>query len=127
MNVFLIDDDSDLRMLYRRLLELTDSNIHIIGEADNARDGVIQCSAYTPDIILMDISMPGMKAADAIPLIKHAAPGSKLVILSSYQRELFEDEMLGAGADAYLEKGIATKDLIKFCYAITEEPARIAV
>lgn len=109
--VFLCDDLQEFRALMRGVLSL-DPSIKIVGEAGDGREGVTGVAATQPDVVLLDLSMPVMDGLQALPLMREAAPGVRIIVLSGISRETAEDQVLAEGADGYLEKGAAFDEIL---------------
>lgn|SRR5581483_5037898 len=99
--VVVIDDEADLRMLMRVMLR-ADGRFEVVGEAGNGLDGVAAVAALQPDVVVLDLSMPGMDGLTALALIRDAAPDCAVVVCSAHRDR--EAQLLAAGADAYVEK-----------------------
>ena len=99
-----------LRML---LSEIPD--VEVVGEADNGRDAIRQCGALSPDLVLMDLTMPGMNGLEAIKDIKRRYPQIRVLVLTMHKTDEYIHESLRAGADGYILKD-ATHDAL--CGAI---------
>ncbi|MCL2362535.1 MAG: response regulator transcription factor [Defluviitaleaceae bacterium] len=112
MRLLIVDDDALIRESLSLTLSLED-DIEIIGEAENGRDALQLCKALSPDIILMDIRMPGVDGISATQLIKDKHPGVKIMMLTTFADKVNIQNALSAGADGYLLK--------------TDETATIAV
>jgi len=106
--IFIVEDHTLLRAGLRALL-LQDSDIEIIGEADNGRDAVRAISTMLPNLVLMDISMPGMNGIEAVHDIKRRNPSIRILILTVHKSDEYIHESLRAGADGYILKD-ATHD-----------------
>jgi DNA-binding NarL/FixJ family response regulator len=102
--VVLVDDVPELRLLVRLTLE-EDPGIEVVGEAASGREGVDLAAATSPDLVLLDLSMPDMDGLEAIPLIRAAAPGARVVVLSGHEAGRVSLEALGQGASRYINKG----------------------
>ena len=103
IRVFLVDDVPELRLLVRLTLE-EDPGIEVVGEASNGRDGVDGVAATTPDVVLLDLSMPDMDGLEAIPLMRERSPNSRLVVLSGHEAGRVSLEALDQGATRYINK-----------------------
>jgi DNA-binding NarL/FixJ family response regulator len=103
IRVFLVDDVPELRLLVRLTLE-EDPDIEVVGEASNGRDGVEGVADTSPDVVLLDLSMPDMDGLEAIPLMRERAPGSRLVVLSGHEAGRVSLEALDQGATRYINK-----------------------
>jgi DNA-binding NarL/FixJ family response regulator len=102
--VFLCDDVGDVRLLTRVALEES-GDLRVVGEADNGAEALAAIAKVEPDVVLVDLSMPGMDGFELIPLIKQAAPSVGILVFSTFGRNRMEPGALEVGADAYLEKG----------------------
>lgn len=109
--VMIVEDHTLLRAGLRALLSL-DPALEIVGEADNGRDAVRSVGSLLPDIILTDISMPGMNGIEAIRDIKKRLPRTKVIVITVHKTEEYIHEALRAGADGYILKD-ATHDELR--------------
>jgi DNA-binding NarL/FixJ family response regulator len=104
IRIFLCDDVPELRALLRYGLE-EDPALHVVGEAGDARDAIDRAGELAPDIVLLDLSMPGMDGLEAIPLLRAATPAAGIVVFSGFAAERMAAPALERGADHYIEKG----------------------
>ena len=115
--ILLVDDHEVVRLGLKALLE-HNAQFEVVAEAGNARDAVEQASRHLPDVVLMDIRLPGASGIEACEEITHKFPETRVIILTSYA----EDEMLfsaiRAGASGYVLKQIAGDDLIRALEAV---------
>ncbi|MHB9102039.1 MAG: response regulator [Sulfuricella sp.] len=109
--VLIVEDHTLLRAGLRALL-LQDSNIEIVGEADNGRDAVQAVGLLAPHLVLMDLSMPGMNGIEAIMDIKRRYPETRVLVLTIHKTDEYIHESLRAGADGYILKD-ATHDELR--------------
>jgi DNA-binding NarL/FixJ family response regulator len=110
MRVLLVDDHPLFRQGLRALLEANDS-IKVVGEASDGSEAVDLTKKLTPDVVIMDISMPGYCGLDATRQIKEDIPGTKILILSRQSDNIFVDQALKAGASGYVHKDAAFDEL----------------
>ena len=112
MRIVLVDDHEVVRLGLSVLLEQSD-HFEVVGEANNAKEAVEIAGKQRPDIVLMDIRLPGASGIEACEEITQLYPEVRVVMLTSYA----EDEMLfsaiRAGASGYLLKQINSEDLIR--------------
>lgn len=108
----LIADDHDLLrdMLARRLAEEPD--LQVIGVAANASAALDQSLETAPDLVLMDIDMPGLSAFEAARVIRDRLPDTRILFLSAYVRDGFISQALEVRAAGYLTKGQKPEELI---------------
>jgi DNA-binding NarL/FixJ family response regulator len=111
LNVLLVDDHEIMRQGLRMLLE-KQPDMEVAGEAKNGKEAIHLSDELQPDIIVMDVNMPGLDGADATRQIKKDHPDIKVVALSMHSRKGFIVEMLKAGASAYVLKENAFSELV---------------
>ncbi len=110
--VLLADDQAMARQTVRAALE-RESWIEVVGEAADGNEAVSQVRDLEPDVVLMDVMMPGMNGIEATREIVGCQPGVRVIGLSLHgERELVE-AMLGAGASCYLLKDGGRRQLIE--------------
>jgi len=93
--------------------------IQVVGEAADGREAVRLVEMIQPDVVLMDIEMPGMDGLEATQLIKASWPRIVVIVLTihaSHQMEAF-----AAGADAFFSKGVPTEELVEAIYSLEEQ------
>ena len=115
--ILLVDDHEVVRLGLRALLE-RHKQFEVIAEASTAREAIEKVKQYAPDVVVMDIRLPGGSGIEACEEISTNYPDSKVIMLTSYA----EDEMLfsaiRAGAAGYVLKQIGGEDLIKAIEAV---------
>jgi two-component system response regulator NreC len=109
--LLIVDDHAVVRTGLRMLLE-GESDIEIVGEAENASDALNQISQLNPDVILMDIGLPDMSGIEATRKIKQLAPETAVVALTIHEDEEYFFKMLDAGASGYVPKRAAPEELL---------------
>ena len=102
IRVFVCDDAPAFRDLLRMALE-SDDGLTIVGEAEDGAE-VEAIADARPDVVLLDVSMPGLNGLEALPRVRELAPDSRIVVLSSFSAEEKGAEAEAAGADRYLDK-----------------------
>jgi two-component system nitrate/nitrite response regulator NarL len=103
ITVYLVDDQAMIRAAFRSLLE-EQPGFEIVGDSGDARVAVEEIGELRPEIVLMDITMPGLSGIDAIPLVRKASKHSRIVMLTHHEGETFVEQALKAGAQGYLSK-----------------------
>lgn len=110
--IVLVDDHEVVRLGLKALLD-RHPQFDVVGEAGSAREALEQTAALKPDVVVMDIRLPGTSGIEACEQIVSQFPNTKVIMLTSYA----EDEMLfsaiRAGASGYILKQIGSEDLIK--------------
>jgi two-component system invasion response regulator UvrY len=111
IDVLLIDDHALVRTGIRRLLE-DSGQIRIAGEADCGEDGVTLAQQLNPDVILMDVSMPGIGGVEACRRILQRDSGQKIIVLTIHNEQTFPKRMLEIGARGYLTKECGVDEML---------------
>ena len=111
IRVLSVDDQSLLRMGFRMILE-AEPDIEVAGEAADGATGVSMTSALHPDVVLMDVRMPGTDGIAATAAITAAAPASKVLILTTFDLDEYVFAGLKAGASGFLLKDAPPADLL---------------
>jgi DNA-binding NarL/FixJ family response regulator len=109
-NVILADDHQIVRQGLRSLLA-ENPDLNVVGEAPDGREAVRLCAELNPEIVIMDVAMPGLNGIDATRQIQERNPGTHVVALSMHADRRFVAEMLRAGAKGYLLKESAFEEL----------------
>ena len=117
VRVVVIDDEPDLRILLWLAME-SDGRCQVVGDASSAAEGVELAAVTRPDVIVVDQVMPGMDGVSAVPLLRAAAPGAKIIMLSALGSEEMRTRATRAGADAYLEKSASFHPLLDLAVAL---------
>src|SRR5438132_8876633 len=112
ITVLLADDHVVVRQGLRALL-IAEGDIEIVGEADNGRQAVQLVKKLLPNIVVMDIAMPGLNGLEATRQITRTVPSTKVLILSSYSDDEYVQQLTGAGATGYVVKQTAANELLK--------------
>ncbi|WP_414656490.1 response regulator [Deinococcus sp. VB343] len=111
ITLLLVDDHPVVRKGTRELLE-GESDMQVLGEAGSGEEALAQARALAPDVILMDVSMPGMNGIEATKAIKAEQPGVGVLVLTSYDDDAYVFALLEAGAAGYLLKNASEDDLL---------------
>ena len=125
IRVLLVDDQALLRMGFRLILE-TEPDIEVAGEAADGAAGVAMASALHPDVVLMDVRMPGMDGIAATAAITGAGPDSKDIILTTFDLDEYVFAGLKAGASGFLLKDAPPADLITAIRSVASGDAVLA-
>lgn len=117
INVMLVDDHAVVRMGFKMLLETTD-DIKVIAEAENGEESIKAYMEHKPNVIVMDITMPGMGGMEAIERILNKDSSAKILVLSAHEDSVHPKRVLNAGAMGYVTKRSAAEELIKAIRAV---------
>jgi two-component system NarL family response regulator len=112
IRVLLADDHKMFREALRAMLE-RDANIAVIGEAGDGLSALDQARSSVPDVVVMDINMPGLNGIEATRQLLASHPDIGVIALSAYFEKSFVTEMLGAGAKGYVVKEAASEELLR--------------
>lgn len=110
LGILLVDDHSVVRMGLTAIINL-EKDLHVIGEAENGAEAAIRAAEIQPDVIVMDLIMPGMDCAEAIALSLKAAPAAKILILTTYGSAMEIRYALDAGATGAVTKNLSNTEL----------------
>ena len=122
IKVLVADDHTILRQGIKSLLA-NEEEIEVIGEAKDGREALTIIEETLPDVILMDIAMPGLNGLEATRRIKKKFPRMKVLVLTMYTNEEYIFQILNAGANGYLVKETAFQDLISAIKAVYKNEA----
>ena len=116
ISVLVVDDDTLVRAGLRMMIE-TQDDLGVVGEADNGEDGIRLANELRPDIVLMDIRMPGTDGLEATRRITSARPDSEaeppqVIILTTFEIDEYVYEAVRAGASGFLLKRTRPEDLL---------------
>ena len=111
LNVLLVDDHSVVRMGFKMLID-SEKDMQVIAEAETGEDGIIKFQEIKPDVIVMDITMPGIGGLEAIERIIAKDKNAKILVLSAHEDSVHPKRVLSAGAIGYLTKRSAAEELI---------------
>jgi two-component system response regulator NreC len=111
IRALIVDDHAVVRSGLRKVLE-AEEDIEVVGEAGDARDAVFATRATKPDVVLMDVVMPGKSGVEAIPEVLKDAPEAKVLVLSMQDDPRYVREAFEAGAAGYVLKEAADTDVV---------------
>jgi DNA-binding NarL/FixJ family response regulator len=112
VQILLVDDHAIVREGLRALLDDV-PGMRIVGEATNGDEAVEMAARLQPDLVLMDLKMPGLPAPDAIRTIRARNPSVHVLMLTSYAEDQQVQKVISAGALGYVLKDVAKAELVK--------------
>ena len=112
IKVILVDDHAVVRAGYKILLR-NNENINVVAETNTGEDAIILSDKYQPDVIVMDISLPGMSGIDAIRSIVKKNNNIKILVFTMHEEVVFVERALQAGAIGYMTKSTDPEMLSK--------------
>jgi DNA-binding NarL/FixJ family response regulator len=116
MRVLIVDDHLVVRRGLRSMLADA-KDVEIVGEASSAGEAIKRATSLRPDILVLDIRMPGMNGLRLLRCLKEQLPDIKVIILTNYDDEQFLLEAFRAGAYGYLLKNVSREDLLEVLHA----------
>ena len=115
IRILVVDDHQVVREGLRHMLEL-EADIEVVGEAGDAKETLTQVEALSPEIILMDIKMPGVDGIELTRQLKEKQPSCNIIMLTLYDEYL--TEAIEAGAVGYLLKDVKREELVRAIRAV---------
>jgi two-component system invasion response regulator UvrY len=112
INVMLVDDHAVVRMGFKMLLE-SDTDIKVVAEAESGEQAITRYMEHKPNVVVMDITMPGIGGLEAIERILAKDSNARILVLSAHEDSVHPKRVLNAGAMGYLTKRSAAEELIK--------------
>jgi two-component system, NarL family, response regulator NreC len=106
-----VDDHAVVRSGIKLLLDRED-DIEVVGEAGNAKDAIFRARALKPDVILLDVVMPGQSGIEVLPDLLKEAPDTKVLVLSMQDDPSYVREAFAAGASGYVLKEAADEEVV---------------
>jgi two-component system response regulator DevR len=112
LNILLADDHEVVRLGVRALIE-RQPGMKVVAEASTVQEAIDQTEALAPDVVVLDIRMPGGNGLEACRQIKKRRPSTKIIVLTSFPDDEVLMDAIACGADGYVLKQIGSDDLIR--------------
>lgn len=125
IKVLLADDQPLLRMGFRLILE-GEPDLDVVGEASDGNEALAQAAALHPDVILMDVRMPGMDGIEATRQLSALDSSARVIILTTFDLDEYAFAGLQAGASAFLLKDVAPEELVHAVRLVASGDAVVA-
>jgi len=116
----LIVDDHDLVRTGLRHIVSGDPEIEVVGEAGNGEEAITKNRELQPDVVLLDISMPGLSGFEVTKRLQQVSPDARIIILTVHAESPFPSKLLDAGATGYLAKGCEASELLAAIHSVSE-------
>ena len=111
ITIVLVDDHAVVRSGLHLLLD-AEQDMEVIGEAGNAKDAIFRARALKPDVILLDVVMPGESGIEVLPMLLKESPETKVLVLSMQDDPSYVREAFAAGASGYVLKEAADEEVV---------------
>ena len=122
VRVLIVDDQEPFRMAARMVVEATDG-FEVVGEAETGEDSVVMARELAPDLVLMDVNLPGINGLEATRQILAEGKDSVVVLLlSTYEEEEYAPRAAECGAAAYVPKAVFGPDRLEQAWAAATSP-----
>jgi DNA-binding NarL/FixJ family response regulator len=125
IRVLVVDDDDLMRAGLRMVLS-SDDTLELVGEAADGREAIARARESAPDVVLMDVRMPGMDGIEATGALLAAAPQARVVILTTFEDDEYVFGALAAGASGFLLKRTRPEELIAGIHTVAEGDALLS-
>lgn len=117
IRVLLADDHPLVRSGIRATLA-DEADIDVVGEAANGADVQVLCQELRPDLLLLDLSMPGPSPLETIACVHQLSPETRVLVLTAYDDDAWVRSVIGVGVDGYLLKEEATEALVRAVFSV---------
>ena len=107
----IVDDNAGFRHSMKEFLEW-EPDIEVIGEAADGQEAILKARELKPDLVLMDLRMPGISGIDATRQLKDEMPEVKVIILTIFDLQAYQDAAMASGANGYVTKGSLFEELL---------------
>ena len=117
ISVLLVDDHQVIRKGLRLVLE-DSGEIEVVGEASNGEEAIELTFQYTPDLVIMDLNLPGIDGIQAMKMIKDIKPDQRVLVLTMHEDPIYLDKVLAAGGNGFVLKRVADVELLSAIRAV---------
>jgi len=112
ISIIIIDDHTLIRQTWSFILD-NHPRFSVLAESGNAEEGIELCKQLRPDIVMVDINLPGISGLEAVPLIRKFAPVTKIVGVSMHNHPAYAKKMMQSGASGYLTKNSPKQEMLQ--------------
>ncbi len=117
--VLLADDHPIVRKGIRALVEM-EADLKVVGEAGDGPEALAKCRELKPDVLLLDISMPGMTGLEVARLVHSEMPDTKVVLLTMHEGDEYFFQALAVGAAGYIVKGATSEEILSAIQSVRQ-------
>lgn len=118
MNTILLVDDYEIIRMGMKALLAEDPKIQVVGEASNGLDAIRLVRSLEPQLVIMDIQMPGIDGLEATRKIMRVNPSTKIIVISIFNEVNYPTRLLEAGAVGYLSKEASLQEVLKAIHTV---------
>jgi len=111
IRILIVDDHATFRRHVKEFL-VSEPDIKVIGDAGDGKEGLLKARELKPDVVLMDVRMPGISGIDATRRLKDEMPEVKVIMLSLFDVREYREAAIAAGAKGYVVKESLIKELV---------------
>lgn len=112
MRIVVVDDHAFMRELICRTLARQSSRYKVLGEAGNAAEAIAACAQHTPDLLVLDVNLPGQTGIEVVPELKRLFPSMHILLCSAFAVEDRIPDAMRCGADGFVEKTSTWHDFL---------------
>lgn len=122
LRILIVDDHAAIRERIRLLLD-GQPDMEVVSEAAGGAEGVVKAVQFRPELVLLDIAMPGMNGIEATRQMKKALPNVHVLAVTTEDDEEFQLALVRAGGSGYIRKDAEPEELLRAIRAVREGPA----
>ena len=115
--VVLADDNADVREFLAVALERTE-RFEVVAQVEDGTAAQVAAKAFEPDLVLLDLAMPGTSGLDALPLVRAAAPEARVIVVSGFPGDRLSAVVRERGAVGYVQKGLSPRRIVEEIIAV---------
>lgn len=119
VHICLIDDHQAVRQAVAVMLAGAGKGFDVVGQSDDAQSGITEVLRLKPDVVIIDLKMPGMSGLSAIAEIAAACPAVRIIVFTMYDNPAYVWETINAGASGYLLKSAPMEELVRAVSAVS--------
>lgn len=121
LKILIVDDEILERKALTKIINNSSDTVKVIGEAPNGRIAIEMAKEHQPDIMFMDIKMPGVDGVQAVKAIRRFAPGIRFIMVSAFNTFEYAKEVMQQGVKEYILKPSSKKDILESLHRVSEE------